>query len=189
MLIFPEKALQIRRKNTIELFQLQLAMECIWNVTKEATLTVQNPNIADIHNGELTAKKPGSTTIYVSYQGQETSFQVDVEEGPKEIAYPMNGYKHFGEQSNVDSDKTWTVKFNADIDSYLSDSEVYVLNRFGEKEINFMEQVDNQSLKVYPPLHGYKAGETYYLVIEKDFQHIKGKKLKEAVTFKFTIAK
>ncbi|WP_084783384.1 transglutaminase domain-containing protein [Bacillus dakarensis] len=159
------------------------------DVTMEAEYSIDHPEVAEIRKGIITAKNPGTTTIVASYRGKTTSFSIEVEKGPEEIPYPMEGYKHFGEQTNVDSDKVWNVKFNTDLSSYLGDADVYVLNRFGEKGIQFIEHGDSQTIKVHPPLGGYIAGETYYLVIEKNLQSAKGDYLKEAVTFKFTIEK
>lgn len=105
----------------------------------------------------------------------------------KEMVYPISGYKSFGEKRNVDSQKDWTVKFSVDLDRNLTNQNVYVLDRFGKKEINVITQMDNRTIKVEPPTGGYKLGETYYLVIENSIRSTNGKNLKEAVTYKFTI--
>ena len=115
MLTLPERALTSGEKMPL-LVSATLSDGTQMNVTDQAMFTVHDPNIAAVNSGNLTAKDAGSTTITVSFQGQETSFQVDVEKGKEEIPYPMAGYKPFGEQSNVDSEKVWTVKFNTDID-------------------------------------------------------------------------
>ena len=63
----------------------------------------------------------------------------------------------------VDFEKIWTVKLSQDVNGYLSDSIVYVIDCFGEKGINFIKLEDSKTLKMHLPTGGYKAGETYYI--------------------------
>ncbi|HHY72573.1 MAG TPA: hypothetical protein GX497_05015 [Bacillus bacterium] len=81
------------------------------------------------------------------------------------------------------------MEFNTDLDSNFNDSDIYVVNKYGEMEFNHIELVTSRILKVSPPPGGYEAGETYYSVVEKTIRSSKDKNLKEAVTFKVTISK
>ncbi|WP_100401547.1 transglutaminase domain-containing protein [Bacillus sp. FJAT-42315] len=186
MLRLPDKALE-QGEQILLIVAAKLSNGTEMDVTDQAVFTVADPTIASVENGYLTAKNAGSTIVNVSFQGKQTSFSIDVKEEREEITYPMNGYKHFGEQSNVDPNKIWTIIFNNDIKNNFSDSQIYVVNRFGEKSNQLIKLENSKTLKIYPPTGGYTKGENYYLVIEKSLQSIKDKNLKEAITYKFTI--
>lgn len=187
MQTLPERVLKSGEKIPLHV-SAKLSNETSIEVAEQATFTVHDLNIVAIRNGYLIAKGAGSTTIDVSFHGKETSFDIKVEEESEELAYPIEGYKPFGEKVDVESDKIWTVKFNLDIDSNISNSNVYVLNKFGDKEINLIEIEDSKTLQVHPPTGGYTVGKTYYLVIENSLRSAKGSNLREAVTYKFTIS-
>ncbi|WLR50658.1 transglutaminase domain-containing protein [Bacillus tianshenii] len=186
MLMLPTEPLEVGT-NVPLLVSATLSNGLQKDITNDAAFTISNPEVVSVKNGELISLSGGTATITVTYQNHETTFTVQVEEAPEELTYPIEGYKHFATYTDVEASKEWTVKFNTDMHSYLSDSEVYVLDRFGNKQINWMYYEDPQTLKVDAPTGGYENGETYYLVIEKSLRSAQEKNLVEAVTMKFTI--
>lgn len=158
------------------------------DITNNVQFSDYDSNIISIEKGTIIAKKEGTTSVTVSYQGKSIKFNVEVRmKDDQEIKYPMDGYKHIGEQNGIDPWKKLAVTFSMEMEEKIDHSMVYVINRHGKKQNNQLEWTDGKTLIVHPPTEGYQPGETYYLIIEKTLKSSKGKELKEPVTFKFTI--
>jgi len=98
-------------------------------------------------------------------------------------------YKEWTPKENVPIDKTWTIKFNEDINRYSINSDntnVYIEDS-ESKIINIkIENVDTKTIKVIP-VNNYEYEKTYYLYIINTIKTFNNDgNLKESIKMKFT---
>lgn len=97
--------------------------------------------------------------------------------------------KHLDQQVDVPFDKEWIIHLNRKVDKQTVNLEsVYVLNNNNvRQDIQLRVDESGRSIIVSPPLNGYKLGETYTLILNKQLIAQNGNPIKEPILFRFTI--
>lgn len=95
----------------------------------------------------------------------------------------------WGEKMNVDAHHNWTIAFNDELDSAsINADNIFVQhNNENVEPIKISLSADKKSIRVEAPTEGYKAGEAYFLFVEKSIKSASGKELKQPIQMKFTI--
>lgn len=90
--------------------------------------------------------------------------------------------------SNVSRYKSFTVRFNDRINAKdISSQNLYVSDIDGVlQKIRVENGADKHSLIIYPPIAGYRPGETYILHL-KNIQNGNGKKMRQPVSMEFSV--
>ena len=99
--------------------------------------------------------------------------------------------KFFQQKYDVAVDKTWTIKFNKQLDSntFKADS-IQVLDSNGQAaSAKVVLNSDNTSVSVLPPDSKYENGQTYCIVIKKSLLSKDDVQLSKEVRMNFTIVK
>jgi hypothetical protein len=99
--------------------------------------------------------------------------------------------KFFQQKYDVAVDKTWTIKFNKQLDSntFKADS-IQVLDSNGQSvSVKVVLNSDNTSVSVLPPDSKYESGQTYCLVIKKSLLSKDNAQLSKETRMNFTIVK
>lgn len=160
---------------------------------KNVNWTSSNPNIVNVDdNGKLTAISKGTAVIIcTSVDGGKTvMITVTVNEQDNAVSYPRVGYKDYGSNTGVISNKVWRVKFNQPLDrNSLVPDNVYILNESGIKvPLAYILQSDEKTLEIrLADGFRYSPGASYYLFIEKGVKTIYGSPLNQPIQMKFTV--
>ncbi|MCY6959424.1 CAP domain-containing protein [Clostridium brassicae] len=102
----------------------------------------------------------------------------------------VKGHKDLPSKQNIDSNKTFAIQFNTEIDfSTVSRNNVKVTDKTGSTVPVTLKLKEGNSkiLLVEAPKGGYKSGENYTLNIYEGIKTKKGKGLGHTVTMKFTV--
>ncbi|WMJ79413.1 Ig-like domain-containing protein [Clostridium sp. MB40-C1] len=102
----------------------------------------------------------------------------------------VKGHKDLPSKQNIDSNKTFAIQFNTEIDfSTVSGKNVKVTDKTGSTvPVTLkLKEGNNKILLVEAPKDGYKSGENYTLNIYEGIKTKKGKGLGHTVTMKFTV--
>lgn len=102
-----------------------------------------------------------------------------------------NSINYFQQKYDAAVDKTWTIKFNKQLDpnTFKTDN-VQVLDGNGQAvSVNVVLNSDNTSVNVLPPDSKYENGQTYCLVIKKSLLSKANDQLSKEVRMYFTIVK
>lgn len=143
---------------------------------KDVTWQSNNPKVATVNNGTITAIDGGTAIITVTTKdgGKVATLRLKVEKGPI-----WNDFK------DVSLDKVWTVQFNKKLDSTSWKENVQMLDSNNETfPISISKSVDGKSL-IITPLENYDANSSYRIVIDDIISH-RGMKLNEGVYISFT---
>lgn len=94
----------------------------------------------------------------------------------------------FDKKTEISPGKIFSIKFNQEIDRNTIPSNVYVVDKNGDKQkINaHLDYHDNTKVEVEPPIEKYRTNETYTLVVGTGVKTATGKNLKNQVTMDFT---
>ncbi|MGY0374068.1 trypsin-like peptidase domain-containing protein [Clostridium sp. JNZ J1-5] len=89
----------------------------------------------------------------------------------------------------VDKNKTWTIKFNKEVQLDSLTKENILVTDTSNNKINVELKLggDNKSVIVNPPANGYEAGKKYTLKIGNKMQSKDNKSLKEEIIFNYSI--
>ncbi|MBC2581264.1 N-acetylglucosaminidase [Clostridium sp. DJ247] len=93
------------------------------------------------------------------------------------------------QNTNVDINKEWVVKFNSPLKADTVNSKNIIITDENNKTIgaNIMAGNDSKTIIVTPSVSGYEPSKKYNLVISTNVQSITGKKLTEPITVPFTV--
>ncbi|MEN6350679.1 MAG: Ig-like domain-containing protein [Syntrophomonas sp.] len=122
---------------------------------------------------------------------QDASYSFNL--GNQDRSLIANFLQVFPDKLNQAADKPWTVAFSQAIS--LDDnnrSNIYVAtDAYGENRIEGIKieavPANSRQLVIKPPASNWTSGQTYYLIIEPDFQSQAGDRLKTKIRMKFTI--
>ncbi|MYL34303.1 hypothetical protein GLW08_10525 [Pontibacillus yanchengensis] len=101
-----------------------------------------------------------------------------------------SNYKAFMKQAVSDVFKTWTIKFNTEIDpDTFNRDNVYVVDEQGEKLMTVVKYKEgtNEGVIMAPGI-GYEKGVNYTLVVTEDVKTTKGVALSQGVTMNFELS-
>ncbi|OFI05869.1 hypothetical protein CLOACE_14870 [Clostridium acetireducens DSM 10703] len=101
-------------------------------------------------------------------------------------AYAMD--KVMESETINDVNKVWTVKFNKAIDFTSTKRNIWVSSLKNNVIITEnIEKVDDRTVRIKPPVNGYKIGESYKIVIRDSIKPKKGNGLKKQVAKEFKV--
>ncbi|MEN6351447.1 MAG: Ig-like domain-containing protein, partial [Syntrophomonas sp.] len=113
--------------------------------------------------------------------------------GNQDRSLIANFIQVFPDKLNQSADKPWTITFSkAIIPDDNNRSNIYVAaDAYGENRIEGIKieavPANSRQLLVKPADSNWTPGQTYYLIIEPDFQSQAGDKLKTKIRMKFTV--
>ncbi|OEH92160.1 S8 family peptidase [Bacillus solimangrovi] len=98
-------------------------------------------------------------------------------------------YTIIDSKADVPVDKVWSLTFNVVMkESSFNRSNTFILDENYEKvSIEYDLSDDGKILYIYPPKGGYKKGETYTLIVEKNVQSAAEREMEKSSLMKFTI--
>lgn len=142
-----------------------------------------NSRVAVVDNeGNIKAVSPGETAIVVSTSDNSISKIIVVN-----VNNTYDGFRRWAHQTNVPSNKDWTIAFNQDLSQEsVKPENVYVIDVEGNKIENLeLELSSCKRLVNISPKSNYASG-TYYLTV-KNLRSESGRLLNQNVRMKFTV--
>lgn len=98
--------------------------------------------------------------------------------------------KNFAAKANVSLNKTWTVKFNSEVDENTIGDNIKVVDKTTGNPVNVTVKLnsDKQSVEIEAPSSGYDVDENYSLSVGNKIANLKGKNLTQGAELDFTTA-
>ncbi|UFJ40078.1 S8 family serine peptidase [Brevibacillus humidisoli] len=140
-----------------------------------------NEQVATVADGKVTAVGSGTTVVTVEYEGKTATASVAVADADNYLEWPS--------QTNVSASKTWTIRFNDEVDpDSVTNETVYVVDETGQVlDQTVTIGADNKSIIVEEPAGGFLNGQRYDLIITDRVVSRSGEKLKQSIRMTFTI--
>lgn len=96
---------------------------------------------------------------------------------------------NFTDNQTVDGNKTWTIKFNGEIqlDDLTKQGVSVTDNRGNAADVSLKLGQDSKSIIVEAPEHGYVGGKSYTLYVRKKVHSVNGNTLSDDCTLNFNV--
>lgn len=88
----------------------------------------------------------------------------------------------------MESDKSWSIKFNIELDTEMLDKNISITDSKGNVFETIMNISNDGKIVNLIPKKAYSSDETYTLNVNRDVKPVKGKNLRENSTKKFTVS-
>lgn len=179
-LVVDKQELSINVRESVELDVQVLPKtakpDLVWSSLNEKIATVDQ-------TGTVTGHATGTTTVRVQTKDGQKMADVEVTIGL------LNGkWKIFKEKEFLSSKKDLKITFNTElIESTINSSNIYVLDRYGNKVNVTLKLLHNKKTVVISLQRQLYTNQTYTLYIEKDIRALVGQVLDYGVQMRFKV--
>jgi uncharacterized protein YjdB len=162
-----------------------------WVSVNEDVATVGNERREDSateeeYKGMVKANSPGTSTIEADYEGITATFSgLNTNTNAVSLSFP----KTFATARNVSPHKTWSVRFNRELDpATVNEKNVVVTDEKNHRMDVKVRLVEGNTIEI-SYAKGYEPGKQYYVTVKRNVTSKDGQKLKENVRMPFVIKK